>query len=109
MGMLPGSVPMSDFGLQLRVEQAASVDWIRALPTDHQVLRGRSGGLPALIDSEGAARCCILGSLAQVALGWPPGASSAVWATKVAELGRIARGALPLAADGLLSIADAWA
>eukprot|EP00969_Alexandrium_andersonii_P131750 5825905-Alexandrium_andersonii.AAC.1 len=76
---------------------------------DHQVLRGRSGGLPALSDSEDAASCCILDSLAPVALGWPPGASSAAWATKVAELGRIAHSALPPAADGLLSVADAWA
>eukprot|EP00969_Alexandrium_andersonii_P221016 9761040-Alexandrium_andersonii.AAC.1 len=50
--------------------------------------------------------CCILDSLAQVALRWPPGASSADWAAKVAELGRAARGALPPAPDGLLSVAD---
>eukprot|EP00969_Alexandrium_andersonii_P039303 1722479-Alexandrium_andersonii.AAC.1 len=65
---------MSDFDLKLRVEQAESVDWVRALLADHQVLRGKSGGLPAVIDSGDAARCCILDSLAQVALGWPPGA-----------------------------------
>eukprot|EP00969_Alexandrium_andersonii_P322507 14249404-Alexandrium_andersonii.AAC.1 len=35
--------------------------------------------------------------------------SSADWATKVAELGRAARGAFPPAPDGLLSVADAWA
>eukprot|EP00969_Alexandrium_andersonii_P242572 10714292-Alexandrium_andersonii.AAC.1 len=86
---------MSDFDLRSRVEQAASVDWIRALLADHQVLRGKSGGLPALIDSEDAARCCILDSLAQVALGWPPGASSAAWASRVTELGRVARSVLP--------------
>eukprot|EP00969_Alexandrium_andersonii_P155456 6873463-Alexandrium_andersonii.AAC.1 len=31
-----GSIPMSDFDLRLRVKQAASVDWIRALLADHQ-------------------------------------------------------------------------
>eukprot|EP00969_Alexandrium_andersonii_P005181 225342-Alexandrium_andersonii.AAC.1 len=79
---------MSDFDLKLRVEQAVSVEWVRALLAEHQVLRGKAGGLPLVIETEDAARCCILDSLAQVALGWPPGASSAAWASKVAELGR---------------------
>eukprot|EP00969_Alexandrium_andersonii_P206213 9110970-Alexandrium_andersonii.AAC.1 len=54
-------------------------------------------------------RCCILGPLAQVALGWPPGASSAAWAAKVVELGRVACSVFPPAPDGLLSVADARA
>eukprot|EP00969_Alexandrium_andersonii_P028875 1260542-Alexandrium_andersonii.AAC.1 len=63
----------------------------------------------SVIESEDAARCCILDSLAQVALGWPPGASSAAWASKVAELGRAVREAFPPAPDGLLQVPDAWA
>eukprot|EP00969_Alexandrium_andersonii_P207952 9185910-Alexandrium_andersonii.AAC.1 len=35
--------------------------------------------------------------------------SSAAWATRVTELGRVARGVLPPAAYGLLSVAEAWA
>eukprot|EP00969_Alexandrium_andersonii_P014836 648164-Alexandrium_andersonii.AAC.1 len=31
-----GSIPMNDFDLRLRVEQAVSVEWVRALLAEHQ-------------------------------------------------------------------------
>eukprot|EP00969_Alexandrium_andersonii_P010851 472407-Alexandrium_andersonii.AAC.1 len=75
------------------------------------------------------ARCCEAGRAAcrrclprktrQGAASWTPwrrwssagrpGASSADWATEVAELGRAARKTFPPASDGLLAVADAWA
>eukprot|EP00969_Alexandrium_andersonii_P316130 13966580-Alexandrium_andersonii.AAC.1 len=74
---------MSGFGIISSVEQAASVEGAtRSLLNDRQLLRGQSGGLPAVLDSVDAARCCIVDALVQVALGWPPGVTSAEWATK---------------------------
>eukprot|EP00969_Alexandrium_andersonii_P080136 3531900-Alexandrium_andersonii.AAC.1 len=53
-------------------------------------------------------RCCAVDALAQVALDWPRGASSAAQAARVAEAGRAVLSTAPPEADSMLALVDSW-
>eukprot|EP00969_Alexandrium_andersonii_P139774 6183011-Alexandrium_andersonii.AAC.1 len=100
---------MSDQDLRLRVERAASphAAWA-ALLAGYRLVRGSAGGLPLLLGEGEGERCCTIDALAQVALGWPRGASSATQAARLAAVGRAVLATLPPEGISLLAVVDSW-
>eukprot|EP00969_Alexandrium_andersonii_P041367 1813426-Alexandrium_andersonii.AAC.1 len=98
---------MSDQDLRLRLERASSphAAWA-ALLSGYRLIRGSAGGLPLLLGPGEGERCCTVDALAQVALDWPRGASSAAQAARVAEAGRAVLSTVPPEADSMLALVD---
>eukprot|EP00969_Alexandrium_andersonii_P345553 15274483-Alexandrium_andersonii.AAC.1 len=75
---------------------------------DQRIIRGEAGGLPLVLDSDGAARCCTPDAIGQVALDWPPCTTNPTQAARVLACMEAARAAARVDANGLTGTDDAW-